>query len=104
MDEHLDLIALIIPTGIFFGCSIMPYGIYISKNEPVSALHTKILSYLKNHGNARVVDIEQREYNLRAVDIERSEYVYMEPEKKISDYFTKSPREVPIHILVESKI
>ncbi|RHZ51160.1 hypothetical protein Glove_482g19 [Diversispora epigaea] len=75
----------------------MPYGIYISKNEPVSALHTKILSYLKNYGNARVVDIEQREYNLRAVDIERSEYVYMEPEKKISDYFTKSPRE---HVLL----
>ncbi|RHZ60529.1 hypothetical protein Glove_352g3 [Diversispora epigaea] len=64
-------------------------------NELVSVLYTKIRdNYLYEYGNAS--------FNLRAVNIERKEYVYMEPEKKISDYFDNNPRGISIHILVEA--
>ncbi|CAG8844419.1 40324_t:CDS:1, partial [Gigaspora margarita] len=72
-----------------------PNAISISKNESVSTLHTKIWDYYFNeYGNFS--------FNLCAVDIEHREYVYMEPEKKISDYFNSSPNEISIHILVEA--
>ncbi|CAG8535887.1 9344_t:CDS:1, partial [Acaulospora morrowiae] len=94
MDD-LDLIFLIIPTGAFFGHHSMPSGICISKNESVNTLYTKIRKrYSYDYGDAS--------FNLRVVDIERREYVYMEPEKKIGDYFNESLvklREIAIHIL-----
>ncbi|RHZ45694.1 hypothetical protein Glove_661g61 [Diversispora epigaea] len=93
--DRIHLTFLIIPTGPFFGYQSTPNGISISKNEPVSALRTEIWNnYLTEYGNAS--------FNLRAVDIERREYVYMEPEKKISDYFNPKPSGISIHILVEA--
>ena len=94
VKDNIHLIFLVIPTGAFFGYRSTPNGISISKNESVNALRTKIWDYYFNeYGNVS--------FNLRAVDIECREYVYMEPEKKISDYFDKSPAEISIHILVE---
>ncbi|CAG8599445.1 4796_t:CDS:2 [Diversispora eburnea] len=40
--------------------------------------------------------------NEPVIDVEHREYVYMEPEKKVSDYFnSRPPAEITIHILIE---
>ncbi|KAF0435110.1 hypothetical protein F8M41_004823 [Gigaspora margarita] len=92
--DNIHLIFLVIPTSPFFGYESKPNGISISKNESVNALRTKIWDhYFNEYGNIS--------FNLCAVNVERREYVYMEPEKKISDYFNPKPTEISIHILVE---
>ncbi|CAG8651592.1 11940_t:CDS:2, partial [Diversispora eburnea] len=93
---ELHLTYFIIPTGTFFGYQInIPHVILISTNESVSTLCTKIRdTLLYKYRNAS--------FNLRAVDVERREYVYMEPEKKVSNYFnSRPPAEITIHILIE---
>ncbi|CAG8631139.1 11121_t:CDS:1, partial [Diversispora eburnea] len=93
---ELDLAYFIIPTGTFFGYWIsMPHSISISTNKSVSALRTKIC-------NTLLYKYKNASFNLHAVDVEHREYVYMEPEKKVSDYFnSRPPAEITIHILVE---
>ncbi|KAF0392755.1 hypothetical protein F8M41_010483 [Gigaspora margarita] len=94
--DNIHLIFLVIPTGPFFGYRSMPNGISISKNESVNTLHTRIWDYYFN-------EYRNISFNLHAVNVERREYVYMESEKKISDYFDKSPdrARISIHILIE---
>ncbi|CAG8846812.1 21058_t:CDS:1, partial [Racocetra persica] len=92
--DNIHLTFLVIPTGAFFGYRSMPNGISISKNESVDALRTRIWDYYFNeYGNIS--------FNLRVVNIKRREYVRIEPEKKNSNYFDKSPIGISIHILVE---
>ncbi|CAG8662978.1 3025_t:CDS:2, partial [Ambispora gerdemannii] len=94
--DYIDFIFLVIPTGAFFGYRSTPYEIYISKNESVSVLHTKVRNILLH-------EYRNASFNLRAVDVELREYVHMEPEKKISDYLDKVPAEISFHFLVESE-
>ncbi|CAG8735103.1 3428_t:CDS:2, partial [Acaulospora morrowiae] len=49
-----------------FGYRSTPYGIYISKNESVSVLHTKVRNTLLH-------EYRNASFNLRAVDVEQSE-------------------------------
>ncbi|CAG8856621.1 18759_t:CDS:1, partial [Gigaspora margarita] len=90
--DNIHLIFFVIPTGSFFGYQNMLKGISISKNESVNALRTKIWDYYFN-------EYRDISFNLRTVNIECREYVYMEPEKKISNYFNPKPTEILIHIL-----
>ena len=79
VKDNLHLVILIIPTWS------MPNGIFISKNESFNALRIKFWdNYLYEYG------FSCGRY-----------WTYMEPGKKINDYFDNSPAEISIHILIE---